>query len=423
MRILTVVGARPNFVKIAPLLDEMRRYPEMEAILVHTGQHYDDEMSKDFFRDLEIPTPYLNLGVGSGTAVAQTAEIMLRLEPVVEETQPDLVVVVGDVNSTLAAALTAAKMGLPLAHVEAGLRSFDRAMPEEVNRVLTDALADFLFVSEPSGVENLLSEGRPEERIYLVGNVMIDALDRFLPRAKRHPIPSELQARGKSHVDLTGPYGLVTLHRPSTVDNLATFRVIWAALEEIAKELPLIFPVHPRTQSRMVEGELSGSWQDASDGIRVVPPMSYLEFLRLQSEATLMITDSGGVQEETTALGIPCLTVRENTERPITLSEGTNLLVGLNGRRLVEDARKILRGEGKKGHVPELWDGHASARIVRTLSGAILPAKANPNYALGGLLPDRIAQSAALRFSGGDGREPQSCVLRNPADSSVIYPA
>ncbi len=380
MRILTVVGARPNFVKVAPLLDQMGRYPEIEAILVHTGQHYDYEMSKAFFEDLEIPAPHLNLGVGSGTAVAQTAEIMLRLERMLEEMQPNMVVVVGDVNSTLAAALTAAKLGLPLAHVEAGLRSFDRTMPEEVNRVITDALADFLFVTEPSGVENLLREGRPEERIYLVGNVMIDALQRFLPRAKRHPIPHELQAPGKSLVDLTGPYGLVTLHRPSTVDNLARFGEVWAALEEIAKDIPLIFPVHPRTQSRMVEGGLCGAGQGSSSGIRVVPPMSYLEFLRLQSEAKLMITDSGGVQEETTALGIPCLTVRENTERPITLSEGTNLLVGLNGGRLVEEARKILRGEGKKGHVPKLWDGHAAARIVRTLAGADIPAKANPVF-------------------------------------------
>jgi UDP-N-acetylglucosamine 2-epimerase (non-hydrolysing) len=371
MRILTVVGARPNFVKVAPLLDEMSRHPEMEAILVHTGQHYDYEMSRAFFEDLQIPAPHLNLGVGSGTAVTQTAEIMLRLGRVMEETQPDVVVVVGDVNSTLSAALTAAKMGLPLAHVEAGLRSFDRTMPEEVNRVLIDARSDFLFVTEPSGVENLRREGRPEERIYLAGNVMIDALEKFLPRAKRYPVPYELPARGKFRGDMTGHYGLVTLHRPSTVDNLATFRVIWAALAIIAKEVPLIFPVHPRTQNRMEECGFYGSRHGASSGIRVLPPMSYLQFLKLQSEATLMITDSGGVQEETTALGIPCLTVRENTERPITLTEGTNLLVGLDGRRLVEEARKVLRGKGKKGRVPKLWDGHASARIVQTLADEI----------------------------------------------------
>jgi UDP-N-acetylglucosamine 2-epimerase (non-hydrolysing) len=367
MRILTVVGTRPNFVKVAPLLDEMSHHPEIEPILVHTGQHYDYEMSKAFFEDLAIPAPHLNLGVGSGTPVGQIAEIMMRLERVMEDAQPDVVVVVGDVNSTLSAAITAIKMGLPLAHVEAGLRSFDRTMPEEVNRVLTDALSDFLFVTEPSGVENLLKEGRPRERIYLVGNVMIDALQRFLPHARSHPVPQALQARGKSGFDMTSPYGMVTLHRPATVDNLATLRVIWAALEEIANQIPLIFPVHPRTHERMKAGGLGDSGQAASSRLWVVPPMTYLEFLKLSSQATLMITDSGGVQEETTALGIPCLTVRENTERPITITMGTNLLIGLNGSRLVDEARKVLRGEGKKGQVPELWDGHASSRIVRTL--------------------------------------------------------
>jgi UDP-N-acetylglucosamine 2-epimerase (non-hydrolysing) len=376
MRILTVVGARPNFVKVAPLLDEMSRHPGMEAILVHTGQHYDYEMSRAFFEDLQIPPPHLNLGVGSGTAVAQTAEVMLRMERVMEETQPDVVMVMGDVNSTLSAALTAAKMGLPLAHVEAGLRSFDRSMPEEVNRVLTDAISDFLFVTEPGGVENLIREGRPEERIYLVGNVMIDALERFLPLAKRLQLPIEVYGQGKFRGGSTGQYGMVTLHRPSTVDNLATFRVIWEALETIAREIPLIFPVHPRTLSRMEECGFRGSAQGATKGIRVVPPLSYLQFLKLQSEATLMITDSGGVQEESTALSIPCLTVRENTERPITVSEGTNLLVGLDGRRLVEEARKVLRGKGKKGRVPKLWDGRASARIVQTLADEFTSAYA-----------------------------------------------
>lgn len=367
MRILTIVGARPNFVKVAPLMEELGHHSDIETVLVHTGQHYDYEMSRAFFEDLEIPEPHVNLEVGSGTAVTQTAEIMLRLERVMEEMQPDVVVVVGDVNSTLSAALTAVKMGQPIAHVEAGLRSFDRTMPEEVNRVLTDAIADFLFVTEPSGVDNLLREGRPKERIFLVGNVMIDALRRFLPHAKHRAVPPELHAWSKHNGGLVGAYGLVTLHRPSTVDNLGTLRTIWEALEAIAKEVPLIFPLHPRTQNRMREGGLCEAWQDASNGVCLVPPMSYLQFLRLQSEATLVITDSGGVQEETTALGVPCLTVRENTERPITISEGTNLLVGLNGSRLVQEARKILRGEGKKGRVPTLWDGHASARIVRTL--------------------------------------------------------
>jgi UDP-N-acetylglucosamine 2-epimerase (non-hydrolysing) len=395
MRILAIVGARPNFVKIAPLMDEMSRHPDIQTYLAHTGQHYDRRMSRGFFEDLEIPEPHINLEVGSGTVVSQIAKILLRLERVMEETQPDVVMVVGDVNSTLAAALTATKMGVPLAHVEAGLRSFDRTMPEEVNRVLTDAIADYLFVTEPSGVENLLREGRSKARIYLVGNVMIDALRRFLPQAKRLPTPSALQAEGRSLVDLTGPYGLVTLHRPSNVDNFATLRVIWAALERIAKEVPLIFPVHPRTQKRMEEGGICDSLQDASKGPCLVPPMSYLQFLKLQSEATLVITDSGGVQEETTALGIPCLTVRENTERPITLTEGTNLLVGLNDKRLVDEARKVIRGEGKKGHIPKLWDGYASQRIVRTLVDQIGSASSfrrnEQVYAHEARLADRMA--------------------------------
>jgi UDP-N-acetylglucosamine 2-epimerase (non-hydrolysing) len=391
MRILTIVGARPNFVKVAPLMDEMNHQPEIEAILVHTGQHYDYEMSRAFFEDLEIPEPHVNLEVGSGTPVAQTAEIMLRLERVMEQAQPDVVVVVGDVNSTLSAALTAVKMGRPVAHVEAGLRSFDRTMPEEINRVLTDAISDFLFVTEPSGAENLLREGRPEERIFLAGNVMIDSLRRFLPRAKRHALPAELSAWSKHNGQPAGAYGLVTLHRPSTVDNLETLRAIWEALKEIANDVPLIFPLHPRTQSRMKEGGLCEAWQDASNGVSLVPPMSYLPFLKLESEATLVITDSGGVQEETTALAVPCLTVRENTERPITVSEGTNVLVGLNGRRLVQEARKILGGEGKKGRVPRLWDGHASARIVRTLADQII---ANRFGETGGYaLPDALSKS------------------------------
>jgi len=299
MRILIVVGTRPNFVKVAPLLEEINLHPELEAILVHTGQHYDYQMSRAFFEDLQIPTPHLNLEVGSGTAVGQIAEIMLRLERVMEKTRPDVVVVVGDVNSTLSAAITAVKMGLPIAHVEAGLRSFDRTMPEEVNRVLTDAISDLLFVTEPSGVENLLREGHPAEKIFLVGNVMIDALQHSLPKAKTSPLPPELEEEGGTPFDLTNPYGLVTLHRPSTVDNLETLRAIWSALEVIAKDVPLIFPVHPRTQSRMVEGGLCTSLQDASSGIRMIPPLTYLQFLRLQSQATMMITDSGGVQEET----------------------------------------------------------------------------------------------------------------------------
>jgi len=367
MRILTVVGARPNFVKVAPLLDEMKRYPEVETILVHTGQHYDYQMSRAFFEELEIPKPHINLDVGSGTPVRQTAEIMLRLERVMEQTQPHVMVAVGDVNSTLSAALTAVKMGYPIAHVEAGLRSLDRNMPEEINRILTDALADFLFVTEQSGVENLLREGRPKERIYFVGNVMIDALKRSLERARRHPLPDDLGLMDRSMINLDRPFGLVTLHRPATVDDPTVLREVWTALENVAAEIPLIFPVHPRTQSRL---EACGLWRRAggsSAGILRVRPLTYLEFLHLQSKATLVVTDSGGVQEETTALGVPCLTVRETTERPITVTEGTNVLVGLNGTRLIDEVHTVLRDGGKKGRIPNLWDGQASARIVRTL--------------------------------------------------------
>jgi UDP-N-acetylglucosamine 2-epimerase (non-hydrolysing) len=389
----------------------MSRRPNIETTLVHTGQHYDYEMSRVFFEELGIPEPDINLEVGSGTAVKQAAEIMLRLERVMEETQPDVVVVVGDVNSTLAGALTAAKTGRPIAHVEAGLRSFDRTMPEEVNRVLTDAVSDFLFVTEPSGVENLRKEGRPKERIFFVGNVLIDALRRFLPHAKRFQAPAELGARG-NHMCLAGPYGLVTLHRPSNVDNLAALRSIWTALNEIAKYLPLIFPVHPRTQDRLRGGGLCGSWEEGRNGLHLVPPMNYLLFLKLLSDATLVITDSGGIQEETTALGVPCLTLRENTERPITISEGTNVLVGVNCGRLVQEAQRILRGEGKKGHVPELWDGRASARIVHTLVAQIgadhhSPAKGAvcalsgrngwPTRGFGSLKTDFLPHMQALR--------------------------
>jgi UDP-N-acetylglucosamine 2-epimerase (non-hydrolysing) len=378
MRILMVVGARPNFVKIAPLMEAMRRHPDIQPILVHTGQHYDFEMSKVFFVELGIPEPDINLEVGPGTAVKQVAEIMLRLERVMEETQPDLVLVVGDVNSTLAGALAAVKTGRPVAHVEAGLRSFDRTMPEEINRILIDSVSDFLFVTEPSGVENLTREGRPPERIYLVGNVMIDSLRRHLSHARHSPLPKELAVQEVDGAAAMGPYGLVTLHRPATVDDAARFRAVWGSLQEISQDLPLIFPVHPRTKQAMSEIGIPDRRHDDSHGMVLIPPLSYLQFLKLESEATLVITDSGGVQEETTALGVPCLTVRENTERPITISEGTNTLVGREGYRLVQEARKILRGEGKKGRIPGLWDGFAAVRIVRNLLSQVEADKALP---------------------------------------------
>jgi len=375
MRVLMVVGARPNFVKAAPLLEAMRRRPDMETVLVHTGQHYDYEMSRVFFDQLGMRSPDVNLEVGSGSPVRQVAEIMLRLESVMDQTQPDLMLVVGDVNSTLAGALTAVKTGRPIAHVEAGLRSFDRAMPEEVNRVLTDAISDFLFVTEPAGVENLLNEGRPKDRIFHVGNVMIDALQHFLPHARRYVLAAP---HPLANQPLNGRFGLVTLHRPSTVDDLPTLSSIWGALAEIATEVPLIFPIHPRTQARMTAAGLTPPRHGAGNGLRLVPPLSYLHFLKLLSEAAVVITDSGGVQEETTALGVPCLTVRENTERPITLTEGTNVLVGLGPQRLLVEARKVLRGEARQGRVPELWDGHAAERIVDILTQQVRVPEREP---------------------------------------------
>jgi UDP-N-acetylglucosamine 2-epimerase (non-hydrolysing) len=371
MKILSVVGARPNFVKIAPLMAEMRKHTGIRPMLVHTGQHYDLEMSDFFFQELGIPRPDINLEVGSASAARQVAQIIERLEPVLAAELPDLVVVVGDVNSTLAGALTAVKQGIPVAHVEAGLRSFDRTMPEEINRAVTDAISDFLFVSEPSGVENLLNEGRPANRIFLVGNVMIDTLKTCLARASQLEPLANQEIWGENRTERPERFALVTLHRPSTVDNASVLRLIWQALEEICKAIPVVFPVHPRTRKRLEE--LGLEWPGNTppsvhpNGIRLISPLSYLRFLHLESLATFVITDSGGIQEETTVLGVPCLTVRENTERPITLTEGTNTLVGLDPERLKEQAQQILCGKGKQGRAPGLWDGQAAQRIVRIL--------------------------------------------------------
>ena len=370
MKILSVVGARPNFVKIAALMAEMRNQAGIRPLLVHTGQHYDSGMSDSFFQDLDIPQPDTNLEVGSASAACQVAQIMERLEPVLVSEQPDIVVVVGDVNSTLAGALTAIKLGIPVAHVEAGLRSFDRTMPEEINRVVTDSISEFLFATEPSGVENLLKEGRPASQIFLVGNVMIDTLRSCLARARQLDPLADPEIWGESALNPPARFALVTLHRPSTVDNSLALRIVWKALGEIAEEIPIVFPVHPRTQKRLRDlGLDSGTGQPFGhqNGIRLISPLRYLRFLHLESFATFVITDSGGIQEETTVLGVPCLTVRENTERPITLTEGTNTLVGLNSERLKEGAHQILAGKGKRGRVPALWDGEAAKRIVGIL--------------------------------------------------------
>ncbi|MGA2423846.1 MAG: non-hydrolyzing UDP-N-acetylglucosamine 2-epimerase [Terracidiphilus sp.] len=343
--ILHVVGARPNFVKAAPVLRAIRRRG-MRQTLVHTGQHYDRNMSDVFFTELEIPEPDVNLEVGSGSHAWQTAEIMRRFEAVVLERKPDMVLVYGDVNSTVAAALVCSKLLIRAGHVEAGLRSFDRTMPEEINRIVTDQLSDVLFTPSEDGDANLLREGVARERIHFVGNVMIDSLVRLLPAARscaKNGFPER--------------FALVTLHRPSNVDDIENLREILDSLSRVSEELNIIFPVHPRTRTRIAEFGVN------SDRLRLLEPMPYIEFLSLQSRATVVITDSGGIQEETTYLGVPCLTLRPNTERPITVTAGTNILVGDNRERLTTELRNILEGKAKKGVTPPLWDGHSGDRI------------------------------------------------------------
>ena len=355
MKVLNIVGARPNFMKMAPIVAELRRRG-VAQVLVHTGQHYDEAMSASFFRDLGMPEPDINLEVGSGSHAQQTARIMMAFEAVVLEQKPDWLVVVGDVNSTIACALVATKLGVKVAHVEAGLRSRDWSMPEEVNRVLTDRIADLLLTPSADGDENLLKEGIAAERIVCVGNVMIDTLLMQVGRAKELRVCAALEVTPRE-------FGVVTLHRPSNVDDPETLRRIFAALAQISNSLPLIFPAHPRTQARLREFGL-----DVPAGLRMIDPMGYLEFLNLWSNARLVLTDSGGLQEETTALGIPCLTLRENTERPITVEQGTNQVVGTNTERILSAARAIIQnGQAHGARVPELWDGRAAERIVAAL--------------------------------------------------------
>jgi len=350
MHILHVVGARPNFMKAAPVLHALRMLPGMRQTLVHTGQHYDTNLSGVFFSQLEIPPPDVNLGVGSGTHARQTADIMLGLEPVLLEKKPDLALVYGDVNSTLAAALVCAKLLIPVAHVEAGLRSFDRTMPEEVNRIVTDRLADLLFTPSEDADENLLREGVSPEKIHRVGNVMIDSLVRLLPAAMCCP------ANG-----MPDRYALVTLHRPSNVDDSDTLKSILQSLLAASAQLDIVFPVHPRTRARIAECGVSTSH------LHLLEPVPYIEFLALQRRATAVITDSGGIQEETTYLQVPCLTLRSNTERPITVAMGTNTLVGQDRGKLADELSAILAGRAKRGSVPPLWDGHAAERIADVL--------------------------------------------------------
>jgi len=354
MRILHVVGARPNFMKATPVLQALACCSSFHQTLVHTGQHYNVNMSDIFFQELEMPEPDVNLEVGSGSHARQTAEIMSRIEPVILEHKPDLVLVYGDVNSTVAAALVCAKLLIPIGHVEAGLRSFDRTMPEEINRLLTDQVADLLFTPSADGDENLLREGVGPEKIHRVGNVMIDTLVRLLPKARPLAVSDEV-----------GRYVLVTLHRPSNVDDPPVLRRIIKVLVEISEELPVLFPVHPRTLKRAAEFGLVIS---NHSGLRTMEPIGYLPFLGLMQRATVVITDSGGIQEETTYLGVPCLTMRENTERPVTVTMGTNTLVGHNMTLLRQEVQRILAGNGKGGQIPPLWDGHAAERIVSVIN-------------------------------------------------------
>lgn len=359
-------GARPNFVKIAPIAREMKRSATLAPVLVHTGQHYDTEMSERFFKDLRIPKPDIYLGVGSGSHAEQTARIMVEFEKVMLERKPGLVVVVGDVNSTMACAIVAAKLLVPVAHVEAGLRSFDRGMPEEINRIVTDSISDFFFTSEPSGERNLIREGVPKKKIFFVGNVMIDSLIDNLSRIGKGAgrRPSGLRQ---------GEYGVVTLHRPSNVDNRETLDAILGALEEIAAEVPLFFPMHPRTLANVKKFGMENRFAEWAERegiegrIYRMPPLGYLQFQAMTSGARLVITDSGGIQEETTYLRIPCITIRDTTERPITVEIGTNVLVKPERRAVLRAAREALDGYSKPGRMPKLWDGKTAARIVRIL--------------------------------------------------------
>jgi UDP-N-acetylglucosamine 2-epimerase (non-hydrolysing) len=351
MIVLHVVGARPNFMKAAPVYRALAK-KSIRQILVHTGQHYDALMSDVFFQTLEIPAPDESLNVGSGSHAQQTAAIMSRFEPTVLASKPDIVLVYGDVNSTVAAALVCAKLGIRIGHVEAGLRSFDRTMPEELNRLVTDQLADVLFTPSSDGNENLAREGVAPEKVFLVGNVMIDTLIQFLPKA------DSVFPALKQEYSLES-FGLVTLHRPSNVDDPATFLPMLKVLDELSRDLPLVFPVHPRTRDRW-EQDL----KKCNSNLRAIAPLGYLDFLALQKNARVVITDSGGIQEETSYLGTPCLTLRENTERPITITLGTNVLIGRDWTLLREEFSKALNGRRKQGSELPLWDGHASDRIA-----------------------------------------------------------
>lgn len=364
--VICVVGARPNFMKMAPILRAMAAHsPPIPVLLVHTGQHYDKDMSDRLFEDLRLPRPDVNLEVGSGTHAIQTAEVMRRFEPIADTHQPSCVAVVGDVNSTLACSLVAVKKGIPVVHIEAGLRSYDRAMPEEINRILTDQISDRLYTTERTAEENLRLEGIPSDRVCFAGNVMIDSV--VFGRANARSATETLAACNANPAVLNHPagYGVVTMHRPSNVDHAETLRDLLGVLGEVASSLPLIFALHPRTRGNIERFGLMGMINP--DCMVLLPPQGYLEMLGLMAGATVVLTDSGGLQEETTALGVPCLTLRENTERPITVEQGTNILVGRDRTAILTEVQEILAGRGKRGRVPEYWDGHAAERIASDL--------------------------------------------------------
>ncbi len=359
-RILNIVGARPNFMKIAPIHREMQKSNnDLEPILIHTGQHYDERMSKFFFDDLNMPKPDEFLGVGSGSHAEQTARVMVEFEKVCQKYKPDLVQVVGDVNSTMACSITAKKLWIPVAHVEAGLRSFDREMPEEINRLATDAISDILFVSERNGEINLNNEGVDPSKMFYVGNVMIDSLINFMEKAEESTVMPEQNLKDNGFV-------LVTLHRPSNVDHAENFAKILNAFEEISRDIPIVFPIHPRAKKNLEIFGLADK-ANAMKNLMLLPPLGYLDFIQLEKKCKFVITDSGGLQEETTFLGKPCLTVRENTERPITVQIGTNEIVGMDTEKLTRYAEQIMNGAWKKGEIPKYWDGKTAERIVRIL--------------------------------------------------------
>jgi UDP-N-acetylglucosamine 2-epimerase (non-hydrolysing) len=359
MKIACVVGARPNFMKIAPLLEEMAKYPKLNPLLVHTGQHYDYEMSQIFFDELKIPKPDVHLGIGSGSHAVQTANIMIAFEKTVNDYKPDLILVVGDVNSTLACALVASKLCIPIAHVEAGLRSFDKTMPEEINRIVTDVLSDYLFTTTEEANENLKREGIAENKIFFVGNIMVDTLLKYKEKAESIPILNELRLEKNSYV-------LMTLHRQASVDIKENLLEILDAVEKLQSMIKVVLVIHPRTKTRIEDFGLKEK-VSSMNNLMIIKPLGYLSFIGLMKNSKFVLSDSGGMQTETTVLNIPCLTMRDNTEMPETVSEGTNILVGNNTDTIIQESIKIIEGKAKSGKTPKMWDGRTSERIVSTI--------------------------------------------------------